>query len=168
MNWLINQIVNLLSWMFGGGGRQREELRAREGIYNSAQTRETILGNLAETDDVRESVVQTIGPSASSDGTAFSEDKYKYADENGVLTSIRHIGFRRCDCGGLLGHGNSTIGTCSVCGRVLCNQEGCSAGRCERCGLLICTRHASRQKGHVFCSRCRPVGWWLRFWGVLK
>jgi hypothetical protein len=111
--------------------------------------------------------VHVIGPPASSDGIGWDLEQVDYMEDQRVQTSVKYRQARRCDCGALLDYKNSVLGTCSLCSRVVCKQEGCSA-RCERCGVLVCARHVVRIHKHNFCTRHKLYGLWLCFWGLLK
>ena len=141
--------------------------RQREDLYASNRGRDDDAAAVHERGGTRTRNVHVIGPPASSDGVGFDQEEVEYMTGEMVQTKVKYDGFRRCDCGAVLGFGNSVLGTCAVCLRLVCKQEGCSA-RCERCGALVCARHAACLKKHTFCSRHRAYGLWLMFWGCLE
>lgn len=149
---------------------RREHLsrrRQQEDLYASSRDREDDAAEVRRRGGTRTRNVHVIGPLASADGVGFDHEEVEYMSGDMVHTKVKYDGFRRCDCGAILAFGNGVLGTCAVCFRVVCKQEGCSE-RCGRCGALVCARHAVRLKKHAFCSRHRAYGLWLMFWGCLE
>lgn len=168
MNWLIHTIAQLFRMVVSLMRRTRLSREWQEDLYESGGDREAVMRHLGEDADSRKRVVHAIGPRASSDGIGGESELFTYVDEEGTQTVIDYRTARRCDCGTLIGYKDvSLFGTCQICARTVCNQEGC-ASRCEKCGSIVCGRHKVELGGHVFCPHHRLYGLWLGFWGLLK
>jgi len=167
MKWLVERIAGLLRACTDALLSRRTSRWHQEEIYESRGNKEEFFESLRAEGGGRTHTLQAIGPAASSDGIGWEEEDISYTDEDMVQTNVKYRLSRRCDCGSILSHDNMVLGTCSVCSRVLCRQEGCGA-RCERCGALVCRRHSQSFGEHMFCSGHRYHGLWLLFWGALK
>ncbi len=168
MNWFVNAIAGFVR-SFANLLRRRDRQRQRlENLYDSGGDRQAITRPLVENSDGRKRAIYAIGPRASSDGIGGESEYFTYLDEKGTQTEIDYRITRRCDCGALIGYRDvSLLGTCGICARTVCNQEGCAA-RCERCSMLVCGTHTVRLGNRTFCSRHRWYGLWMMFWGLLK
>jgi hypothetical protein len=167
MGWLFYRITEMLRRVAGLVTARNVSRRRQEDLYASSRDREDDAAAVRQRGGTRTRNVQVIGPPASSDGVGFDQEEVVYMSGDMVHTRVKYDGFRRCDCGAVLGFGNSVLGTCAVCGRVTCKQQGCSA-RCERCGALVCRRHAFTLGAHTFCPRHRINGLGLRLWEMVK
>lgn len=168
MRTVLAAIVRFFRALLAGFRSIRSRRRRAEDLYTSASrdTRDELLASISRRGGFHRRQVHMLAPPASSDGVAFDEETFDYANADGVPTQVALRQAIRCDCGAVLAYGNNLIGTCSVCGATVCGREGC-ARRCERCGL-VCARHAVTFGKHTFCTRHRLFAWWLLWWGMLK
>jgi len=160
----MEHLINLLSRLFGSRTASR---RLQEDMYESGSSKDELLEPLREGTGTLRREVHVIGPRASSDGVGWDKERVEYVDGKKVTTTVEYSQSRRCDCGAVLAYGNTVLGTCSVCSRIVCKAEKCAA-RCDRCGALVCTSHCVHIGEHSFCTRHRAYGLWMRFWGMLK
>lgn len=163
MIWLLMTIGEFVSSF----SRMRNQDEPEEQVHENTPDRASLLDTLRQHPGSRKQNVHMIGPEISPDGTAWNEEQIEFSDENNVenLVNIKEGG--RCSCGTVIGYGTSLVGFCSVCGRSVCNREGCCE-TCSQCGALVCQRHAVKYGDHVFCVRHRLLAWWLIFWGCIK
>lgn len=166
MNRLIRVIVGLINRGLVLTRRTRLIHNRQEELYDSTANKDELLEPFREGHGHRGREVYLIGPRVSSDGIGRDEEVVEYMDRQRVQTEIKQHVLRRCDCGAVIMQGSWILGTCTVCARVLCQQEGCAA-RCEYCGALTCKRHSVKFGERSFCSRHQWYGLWLRWWGML-
>ena len=161
MNPLLRWLIERYRHLHGN----HPDLKTQEDLYASMSDKESLMEPVHDDAGTRTRSIHVIGSLASSDGVAWDEDKLDYEDENQVTTSITYREARRCDCGAALGYtqGAQLLGTCMICGIVVCSQEECHA-YCSVCGILICRSHAFRYEECIFCSRHRMNQWWHWFW----
>jgi hypothetical protein len=165
MRWLLRAIRRLVRWAAGAGRQTAPPLRQQEDVYQSAGRTEGLRTETGEEGAFRRRVTHVIGPYVSQDGVGWDEEFVQYVDENATENELLLREIRRCSCGAILAYGKTNLlGTCQICGAVVCTNEGCSA-RCEYCGSLTCRRHSVRFGKHEFCTRHRALAWWRLFWG---
>jgi len=163
MRWLIAAIIELIHW---ATGRRRggNGFRQGRGLDAGALERENALDGVRTHGGHRVREVYVLGPRASHDGIGLDDDRIQFMDENAVQWDVRFREIRSCDCGALIGFGNSLLGVCR-CGRTVCQQKGCGH-RCQWCGSLACSTHSVRSGERCFCLRHSWCLLWLRFWGA--
>lgn len=167
MRWLGRFFVRIIEKATRPLRRRRWTRQWQEDLYSGGTDRDEELARVRELGGKRVRTVYVIGSEASSDGVSHDTEEVDYWSEEHVQTKVNYHEMRRCDCGALIAGDNLALGTCSICLRVICHAEGCSA-RCEYCGSLVCKRHSIELNEHTFCSHHRMNGYWLAFWGLLK
>ena len=165
MDWLLRSLGALGRWVVGRVGARRAGRLRAERLYDGAAEREEFLAHARQHGGTYERTIHVVAPRASMDGVAFEEEEIGY-DEGDVETKVVVHAWRRCDCGAAIGKTGHLLGTCTICGRVVCTAPGCAA-RCERCGAVTCRRHSVTHSGRTFCTRHRWLAWWLAYWGAL-
>lgn len=164
---VFNGLIRLLRLLIFGSSPTEDERQRQEDIYSETAERERMRAVSGLSEAYRKRDIHSIGERASEDGVGWEKEEITLFDESGSEIEINHRITHRCDCGVILGYGRETnvLGTCRICGRVVC--EKC-LGHCERCGIVVCRRHLVRYGDHTFCIHHRLYAWWRLFWGYMK
>ncbi len=162
MRWIVNLLRRLIGW----GSRTTRASGSRIELPGDYPGR--TLEELNESRGYNKQTIRALGPDVTSDGRTSVEATFDILEENGTLRSVNYIEIRRCSCGAVLAYKNAALkGLCHMCGRSLCDQEGC-AYRCGLCGRLVCREHAVVKGDKVYCRACRGRALWLKFWSLWK